>query len=297
MRHVIIGLIVLLASVASPGNAPEAQAHAGNNDPLLIHACTKPQGQVRIVPVAEACLPSEQPVHWGGEDRLVALQQAVAALQASVATLQNALLGAQATLACLHMEGTSDLVVEGCNVHVRSGGGATHAAVNGRGNLIIGYNELDGFEFVRTGSHNLVVGPGHTYSSSGGFVAGTFNAVTGRSASVSGGASNTASGSVASVSGGQINTASGLAASVCGGGSNTASGFFASVSGGSENLAGGIGASVSGGDANTARGNYASVSGGRSNMTSAEGASVSGGYMRSATGLDNWSAGSLFEDH
>jgi hypothetical protein len=152
-----------------------------------------------------------------------------------------------ADLSCIRREG-NDVIFEGCNVHVRSGAGATEAPVNGLGNLIVGYNESSpGPPENRTGSHNLVVGPRHTYSSYGGFVAGFNNAVTGPSASVSGGFSNTASDSYAGVSGGIVNTASGVAASVSGGSANTASGNFASVSGGSHGSATGEDDWVAGG--------------------------------------------------
>jgi hypothetical protein len=171
-----------------------------------------------------------------------------------------------ADLSCIRREG-NDVIFEGCNVHVRSGAGATDAPVNGLGNLIVGYNESSsGPPENRTGSHNLVVGPWHTYSSYGGFVAGRNNAVTGPSASVSGGFTNTASSDFASVSGGI---------------SNTASGDFASVSGGSANTATGSRASVSGGSANTATGSRASVS---------------GGSNRAATAAYDWVAGGLFQN-
>ena len=104
------------------------------------------------------------------------------------------------------------------------GGAAKHRTrLTGRlGNLIIGYNEqaLAGPPLpreVRTGSHNLVVGDFHTYTSFGGFVAGNQNRVTHKHASVSGGTDNSASGAYSSVSGGHRNRASGIAASVSGG--------------------------------------------------------------------------------
>jgi len=145
------------------------------------------------------------------------------------------------------------VIIEGANVHVRSGSGDTSDAcddrdpdfpncesLTGLGNLIIGYNEKHRFggrpepEEVRTGSHNLVVGVDHSYSSYGGFVAGKRNAVTGESASVCGGINGKASGSYSSVSGGNINVASGLGASVSGGNRNVASGLGAAVSGGQD---------------------------------------------------------------
>ena len=100
--------------------------------------------------------------------------------------------------------GGDDFVFTGVNVHVRSGSGATDGSVNGLGNLIVGYDELRGSGLDdKTGSHNLVVGPTHNYSSYGGLVAGCRNAVSGIYASVSGGSNNAASNECASVSGGR----------------------------------------------------------------------------------------------
>jgi uncharacterized phage infection (PIP) family protein YhgE len=80
-------------------------------------------------------------------------------------TSQNQAL--QAKLGCMSKTG-DDVYFTACNVHVISGSGATDGAVNGLGNLIVGYNEdaaTLGAEgpSARGGSHNLVVGPGHTY--------------------------------------------------------------------------------------------------------------------------------------
>jgi hypothetical protein len=47
-----------------------------------------------------------------------------------------------ADLFCMRREGNG-VIFEGCNVHVRSGAGATET-VNGLGNLIVGYNEVPG---------------------------------------------------------------------------------------------------------------------------------------------------------
>jgi len=94
------------------------------------------------------------------------------------------------------------VIFTGVNVHVRSGSGRTDDPGNGLGNLIVGYNE-DVFGNPRTGSHNMVVGAGHGYSSWGGFVAGVGNTISGPCASVSGGAENTAGGFASSVGGGR----------------------------------------------------------------------------------------------
>ncbi len=152
----------------------------------------------------------------------------------------------------LYLDGT-DFVQEGCNVHVRNGDGST-ASTNGLGNLIVGYDEDSGD--TKSGSHNLVVGPYHSYSNYGGLVAGYNNVVSGSYASVSGGYGNEASGGYASVSGGRFNEASNSFASVSGGYGNKASYYYASVSGGYYNEASGHGSSVSGGYYNKASGTY-----------------------------------------
>jgi hypothetical protein len=92
-----------------------------------------------------------------------------ATLQEQITVLQTAV----GTTPCMRREG-NDVIFEGCNVHIRSGAGGTDAPVNGLGNLIIGYNERNEIE-DRTGSHNLLVGPFHTYSSPWGVVVGLDN--------------------------------------------------------------------------------------------------------------------------
>ena len=209
---------------------------------------------------------------------------------------------------------TNEVVITGANLHIVNGLGATDTT-NGLGNLIVGYNELrsilpppGGFPGpepelnIRTGSHNVVVGIQHNFSSFGGLLVGRSNTISGPFSSVSGGDNNTASGDRSSVSGGALNTASGPLSSVSGGELNTASGQFTSVSGGVQNLAssgfgpGRGGASVSGGLGNTASGFSASVSGGENNTASADSSSVSGGLNRTAPAQFNWAAGALFSD-
>nr|NIR43631.1 hypothetical protein [Gemmatimonadota bacterium]NIU03663.1 hypothetical protein [Gammaproteobacteria bacterium]NIV22944.1 hypothetical protein [Gemmatimonadota bacterium]NIX84937.1 hypothetical protein [Gammaproteobacteria bacterium] len=83
------------------------------------------------------------------------------------------------------------LTFSGMNVQVVDGSGDTDGAVNGLGNLIVGYNE-NGFSATRTGSHNLVVGYDHEYTSYAGLVAGQQNEVSNVGSSVSGGVGNVA---------------------------------------------------------------------------------------------------------
>ena len=145
------------------------------------------------------------------------LTQRVTSLEGMVASLQDLL---------KHVSRQDDdLMITGANLHVRNGTGTTDGAVNGLGNLVVGYNEDrtdDGLPYtedmnLRTGSHMLVVGSGLNYSTFGGVVAGLRNAVAGEYASVTGGWNNSASGQYASVSGGCSSTASGSRASDSGG--------------------------------------------------------------------------------
>lgn len=212
------------------------------------------------------------------------------------------------------------VIFSGANVHVRSGSGSTDdmpwagAPMTGLGNLIVGYDELpDGAldDGARAGSHNLVVGRGHVFSSWGGLVAGEDNAVTGACSVVSGGMGNVASGLGSSVSGGQDNAAAGGCASISGGRENLAEGLNTSVTGGDGNVASGLGAAISGGQSNTASGSCASVTGGSGNVSGGVNATICGGWLntaggdrsvvgggasRSTDGPDDWAAGSLLED-
>jgi hypothetical protein len=208
------------------------------------------------------------------------LQQQIDALQQQVAELQ-------AKLAAVSINYDGDMVISGVNVFIQDGQGSTYCGppfsvhdCNGKGNLIVGYNEYDG-EDIRTGSHNVVLGALHTYTSYSGIVAGRNNEI-----------SNVGT----SVISGQDNVASGLYASVCAGRNNVASGRYASVSGGDDNVASGVRSSVSGGNGNIASGDRSSVSGGRENTTSGENASVSGGLANTASGLNSSVSGGVLNE-
>ncbi|NNF97890.1 MAG: hypothetical protein HKM93_00785 [Desulfobacteraceae bacterium] len=180
--------------------------------------------------------------------------------------------------------------LSGVNLQITNGLGSTNT-INGLGNLIIGYDEVNRIRSIyrcsngdytdqascegadeswsnshKTGSHYLVTGFGNNYSQYGGMVAGQSNFATGRYGTVTCGWGNTASGANSSVSGGR---------------SNTSDGYCSNVSGGAENSATVESSSVSGGYQNTARGGYSSISGGRD---------------RGTTGQFDWIAGGLFED-
>ena len=162
------------------------------------------------------------------------------------------------------------VIFTGVNVHIRSGVPNSFWA-NGRGNLIVGYNESAGYSSAeRGGSHNVVVGPYHRYNFGGGFAAGSNNRLGGDGASVSGGARNNADAVFASISGGSNNQATGGYSSVSGGDSNIASGSNAAVAAGFMNEATGDLSSVSGGYDNEAAAQYSTVGGGQ-NLTNSTG--------------------------
>jgi hypothetical protein len=202
-------------------------------------------------------------------------------------------------------DAANEVVITGANLRI----------VNGLGNLIVGYNEsralISGID-TRTGSHNVVVGSQHNFSSFGGLVVGLENEISGEFATVTGGRANKARGRFASVSGGTDgealaqhssvsgginNIATGFAAWLGGGATNRANGDQSVVSGGIGNTASGVSSSVSGGTNNTASGLDSSVSGGENNTASGDFSSVSGGTNRSAPGTENWAAGPLFADN
>jgi len=155
------------------------------------------------------------------DEQIQALEARLAALEATA--LDDAEYAELAGLSdYLEVDRAQDAVsFVGVNVYVKSGAGATDGHANGVGNLVVGYDE--GAGEGKGGSHNLVVGPGHRYSSYGGLVAGSENTLAGAYASVQAGVFNLASGYGASVSGGFWNTASGTYAAVSGSSSMSAS--------------------------------------------------------------------------
>lgn len=178
------------------------------------------------------------------------LQAQLASVQSELGAASNAIDALQTKTAAITASGT-DLFVDGVNLHVRSGSGATEGAINGRGNLIIGYNEPGGSAPSRTGSHNLVLGRLNGYASYGGIVGGVSNRISASFASVLSGDSNVASATGAVVVGGLNNTASSNRAVVVGGWRNTAAGLDSAVLGGDSNMTQASDSTVAGGQNQT----------------------------------------------
>ncbi len=236
--------------------------------------------------------------------------------------LSNSVLALDGYLELSTFNGYDTAEFTGVNLQVNDGSGDTDGAVNGLGNVIIGYNDQQsgfGLEFcsdpdysnetdctnnggvwqnnVTTGSHNLIIGIGHSYTSYGGFIAGAYNVINNIHSSVGGGSNNIANGDTSSVSGGRGNSAGAFYSSVSGGVENSANGFYSSVSGGRANSADGNYSSISGGGVSVASGNTSSISGGFGNQATENLSSVSGGYQRTALDQYDWVAGGLTEDY
>jgi hypothetical protein len=240
---------------------------------------------------------------------ILVLESKLADLQGEVATL--------AANSVLTLDGhvsldTTDpnrpaVVVSAANLQVVNGTGVSWNAPNGVGNIIIGYDEFRpsshppvcsyGYydnqtdcEAVgatwavqhKSGSHNLVVGYWHNYSSLHGIV---------------GGQRNTINSDESVVISGNSNIASGQSSVILSGFGHVSSGTNSTITGGSSNISSGANSSISGGSFNESAGHWSTITGGSSNTSGGLDSSVSGGLNRSAVGTGDWVAGSLFEDN
>lgn len=193
---------------------------------------------------------------------VLAQQEAIAALEAQLQTQQETIASLTPLLGLTQIAQKSSFANDtwtlgGLNVQLVNGEGSTYGEANGLGNLIVGYNEIEGGHHepngvivageVRTGSHNIVLGSGHTFTSNGAFVGGYNNSALGQGASLFSGQAGMAIGSFGAVLGGLDNRATGSLSTVAGGHSNVASGDRSSVAGGLLNESGGIATSILGG--------------------------------------------------
>ncbi|OGQ90403.1 MAG: hypothetical protein A2289_00305 [Deltaproteobacteria bacterium RIFOXYA12_FULL_58_15] len=188
------------------------------------------------------------------EAKLATVQGTAAETATILEQARGTLTAATAFFAVARIDEDGDVIFEGVNVYIQDGGGETcqtNPPYSSKGNLIIGYDEdrtqgtcsggaNDGntctgnqactgrtcdFAVVseKTGSHNLVVGKRHTYTSCGGIVAGDANTISAQYG-VCAGIGNTVSGVGAAIAGGLRNTASGDTSVVIGGADESASG-------------------------------------------------------------------------
>jgi len=289
-----LALILLAIVLSSPALAREVDAKTckpgSTKGNCLLALITTLQGQVATLQTALTTANS----------KITTLQTALTAVQGNNALALGSFVSVD-TAAENGLKGPN-IVISGANVHIESGSGAT-VDTTGLGNLVVGYDE-DSMEpstidVNRTGSHNLIIGPQHEFTASGGMIGGFANATLANYAGVIGGECNIAGGALtpltsctstpgasegASVSGGFGNIASGGESSISGGGFNQATNGDSSVSGGSGNISSGFSSSVSGGAVNTASMPASSVSGGQANKASGFRSSVSGGQKNEASG-------------
>ncbi len=125
---------------------------------------------------------------------LARLEARIAELEARLAGEEGAearLNALEARLVCLSFDEERRLLaVDGCNLHVRDGSGSTLSST-GLGNLVVGYDEGEGAKY---GTHNVVIGPEHSYSGVGALVAGIGNRAAADHVTVAGGSGVTVNG-------------------------------------------------------------------------------------------------------
>jgi len=264
------------------------------------------------------------------------LKTALEAAEASNAELRNEVRDLKAALTNVlainnalsvqNLNGVRTVRFSGVNLQVVNGIGNTES-VNGAGNLIVGYDEVNSAAKIvctiataptngafltnetacleaggavvtrrKTGSHNLVLGSQNSYSSFAGIVGGRENFITAAYASNISGIANLASGTFAVNVAGTGNHATGNTSATFAGNSNTASGNNASVSGGTGNIASGTGTTVSGGSGNAASGPQSNVSGGINNESSGPFSHVSGGGNNISSGATSTVSGGSTND-
>lgn len=214
------------------------------------------------------------------EAGVAALGAQVSSVQSSTSTFGADIASVQARATALEtktMNMTADadnVYFTGVNLHVRNGTGSTTGMVNGKGNLVVGYDAAKATDSDKSGSHNIVLGDRNNYTSYGGFVGGDNNTISASYAVVLAADGATASGSRSVVVTGYQGEATNTTAVVIGGYSNKATGFRSVTVGGWEN------------DAN---GSYSSILGGSGNQTTASESSIGGGAGITSTTSDRWS--------
>jgi hypothetical protein len=164
------------------------------------------EGAATVTPVKGACAAKYKLVELGGEGKEgKAGKEGPAGKEGKEGTFAGLTTADKETLVAVlpyvkfvkeGIDKKPTIKFSGANVQVVSGA-AKEAEINGLGNLVVGNDEEAG---AQTGSGNLVLGTfKQSFTSYGGFLAGSYNTVSAGSASVSGGEYGTASGLRASV--------------------------------------------------------------------------------------------------
>ena len=228
---------------------------------------------------------------------LLELESIIETMQAEIATLQAQVVANLSDYVTVNPS-TNQVVISGANFQVNSGTGATHGAVNGLGNIIIGYNEDENYDNsseggtpdptpdVKTGSHNLIVGAGHYYTSFGGIIAGYDNKSTAKYTGALGGHRNIVSGDYSVTLGGDSNNSGGRYGSILGGFSNSIDAYC-------------LGSVILGGYANETKFDvFSTISGGLLNKAEYSNTiSILGGSNITKGGVTNTILGNLTSTH
>lgn len=220
-----VGLLSVLAEGQNMGLRDMTEIHMQSHS--IFRAMSRTMGIVAIVFFAmdvSAQMPQPGvpvPVKTPPMPDTVSLQSEINELRGRVEELERLLAG-------VTRQG-ADIVIDGANVHIRNGLGDTYKE-NGTGNLIIGYNKP--MQDDRSGSHNLVIGDGHSYGGVGGLVVGHDNAIEGKASVVLGGGESKAKSDYSVVMGGFSNQTMGRGSVISGGLSNNTVGEFSSINGG-----------------------------------------------------------------
>lgn len=153
----------------------------------------------------------------------------VDALTARVAALEALLVG----VSRVNVDGHPTIRITNANFQVVNGTGFSNSTPNGRGNIIIGYNEVINPDPARSGSHMLVIGPGHAYSGHSGAVIGLENTSANEYASATG-VGNQAMAFASTINGGYNNYVDGAGSysTISGGSGHFMSGQYTTVLGG-----------------------------------------------------------------
>ena len=233
----------------------------------------------------------------------VDLLEVIQMMQIQITALQNQV----ATLEAQTVEGLNDylsvndsthtVMVSGANLQVVNGDPAGPTvgfsnAVNGKGNLILGYN-VQGVDtvYARTGSHCLVMGRYNDYNSRYSIVHGRGSSTNGNHAVTLAGYNNLTTSDYAATLGGFANENNGLRSVIVGGqGNRVLEGFDGVIVGGGSNENNGLQSVIVGGIGNTleSEGSRAVLIGGNANrIVEGLGSVLVGGEQNSVGVVDS----------
>ena len=202
--------------------------------------------------------------------------------EAEIADIDDHVERAEQLLTYVSVNDTGDVTFTGTNVLIQNGSEETTMA-NEKGNLIIGYNATSSGGLERTGSHNLIIGDGHSFTSTGGLITGDGNTLSGANSAIIAGSGHTVSGATASAISGANNTVLQTGAVAAGGQFNTLSGAWSAAIAGTLHDISGHYSAVLGGHTGTISGERGALVGGYLGQVTANQATVLGGHSVMAT--------------